>query len=67
MSGDGEGCFGAVMIVIAIAAAFGGYCAGVGEGRSYEQNAAVKSGHAEYYLDENNNRQWRWKPAAADR
>lgn len=22
---------------------------------------AVKSGHAEYYLDENNNKQWRWK------
>ncbi len=24
-------------------------------------NEAVKSGHAEYYLDENSNKQWRWK------
>ncbi len=23
--------------------------------------AAVKAGHAEYYLDANNERQWRWK------
>lgn len=22
----------------------------------------VRRGHAEYYLDENNQRQWRWKP-----
>lgn len=22
---------------------------------------AVEAGHAEYYLDENNERQWRWK------
>lgn len=25
------------------------------------EKTAVKSGHAEYYLDENNNKQWRWK------
>ncbi len=25
------------------------------------QNYAVKAGKAEYYLDENNNKQWRWK------
>lgn len=25
------------------------------------EEATVKLGHAEYYLDENNQRQWRWK------
>ncbi len=25
------------------------------------QRDSVKQGHAEYYLDENNNKQWRWK------
>lgn len=25
------------------------------------EKTAVKSGHAEYYLDEDNNKQWRWK------
>lgn len=28
------------------------------------ERAAVKAGHAEYYLDNNNERQWRWLPAA---
>lgn len=28
---------------------------------SASQNIAVEAGHAEYYLDENNERQWRWK------
>ena len=32
-----------------------------GKPRSVFQDEAVKSGHAEYYLDENNNKQWRWK------
>lgn len=30
------------------------------EGRC--ENDAVKQGHAEYYLDENHQRQWRWLP-----
>lgn len=25
------------------------------------QEEAVKTGHAEFYLDQNNERQWRWK------
>lgn len=29
-------------------------------GRRIEEEA-VKAGHAEYYLDQNNQRQWRWK------
>ena len=28
---------------------------------AFWHNEAVKSGHAEYYLDENFNKQWRWK------
>ena len=36
--------------------------------RAYEKltrfhvDDAVEAGHAEYYLDENNERQWRWLP-----
>ena len=29
-------------------------------------NEAVTTGHAEYYLDENNERQWRWKECGHD-
>ncbi len=29
---------------------------------TFAQEAAVKAGKAEYYLDADNNRQWRWKP-----
>ena len=28
------------------------------------QSEAVKAGHAEYYLDAKNERQWRWLPVA---
>ena len=28
---------------------------------------AIKQGHAEYYLDENNERQWRWKDCERER
>jgi len=35
----------------------------IGGALQFESNrkAAVKAGKAEYYLDENNQRQWRWK------
>lgn len=29
---------------------------------SKDQADAVKAGKAEYYLDKDNNKQWRWKP-----
>ncbi len=32
-----------------------------GRSRWVYQDEAVKAGKAEYYLDENNQRQWRWK------
>ena len=32
-----------------------------GKPRWVFQDEAVKFGHAEYYLDENLNKQWRWK------
>lgn len=35
-------------------------------GKSAER-AAVKAGHAEYYLDDKNDRQWRWKPLPAEK
>lgn len=30
-------------------------------GREDMESEAVKAGHAEYYLDENSERKWRWK------
>lgn len=38
-------------------------CESVGYRRGVEamQKDAVESEHGEYYLDENNTRQWRWK------
>jgi hypothetical protein len=34
---------------------------GIKTGRIQMQKEVVKAGHAEYYLDENHERQWRWK------
>ena len=34
---------------------------GVHVGYNTMKNHAVKAGRAEYYLDDNNERQWRWK------
>jgi hypothetical protein len=31
-------------------------------GRESLQNEAIKAGKAEFYLDPNNDKQWRWKP-----
>ena len=48
----------AILIAIAV---FGGYWAGAASEHDDFQEKAVNEGHAEYYLDENNERQWRWK------
>ena len=37
------------------------YIIGYAHGSEDEQDDLVKSGHAEYYLDENNEKQWRMK------
>lgn len=54
------------IVVIEIIGAFLIFCFGVYIGANTEdiisKNKLVKSGHAEYYLDKNNNRQWRMKP-----
>ena len=34
---------------------------GFKNGQTESQAEAVSAGKAEYYLDQNNNRQWRWK------
>ena len=43
-----------------------GYGVGRKDGREYElqdwKDWSVNTGHAEYYLDEAHNRQWRWLP-----
>jgi len=38
-----------------------GLVAGLAMADNYWRNNLVKSGHAEYYLDENNQKQWRMK------
>jgi hypothetical protein len=38
-----------------------GYIAGQMDCRKEIQDDLVQSGHAEYYLDENNDKQWRMK------
>jgi len=55
-----------LIIAIGIAGAvYGFFHLGVQLGREEVteefQDDAVKQGHAEYYLDSNNERQWRWK------
>lgn len=55
--------FTAVMIVVwAVVLLCSSCLVGVAIGEERIKDAAVKSGHAEYYLDEKNERQWRWKP-----
>ena len=39
-----------------------GFFAGVIFDAHYFRDAAVRKGHAEYYLDKDFKRQWRWKP-----
>lgn len=34
--------------------------------RSYFEAEAVEAGHAEYYLDENYDKQWRWLPTTQE-
>lgn len=48
------------MIFLSVALIIG-FAAGGCMTQAYCEKQAVKSGHAEYYLDENNNKQWRWK------
>lgn len=36
----------------------------VEEGRQQLRDEAVKANHAEYYIDTNNQRAWRWKETA---
>lgn len=53
---DTGGCMFLIVIALIFAAFIGGYLSG---SESLETDA-VKSGHAEYYLDKVNNRKWRW-------
>ena len=40
---------------------FMAYVIGWQNKKEEDQEASVKAGKAEYYLDENNEKQWRWK------
>jgi hypothetical protein len=49
--------------IIAVCVVFGVvYAIGYAGGKAEMQDEAVKIGYAEYYLDAEHNKQWRWKP-----
>ena len=50
------------ILVAVILANFIGLAVGAYTMREVDDLRAVKAGKAEYYLDESNERQWRWKP-----
>lgn len=58
MNDDGEGCLLVIMACI-LCILFGGTISD-GCSRKQFEDEAVKLGHAHYYLDENNNKQWEW-------
>ena len=37
------------------------FCGGIYQGKENAEYDAVEAGHAEFYLDEDASRQWRWK------
>jgi hypothetical protein len=53
---------GAYLMGLAIGIAVGAFWGYVITTTSWERGA-VKHGHATYYLDGNNNRQWKWSEA----
>ena len=58
-SSDTIGCVPALIICVVLVIA--ALCGGVQVTNFAWQESLVKSNHAEYYLDENNERQWRMK------
>lgn len=50
-----------ILFCACIIGPFWAYTYGWDCGVQYMRDKAVTDGHAEYYLDENNARQWRWK------
>jgi hypothetical protein len=54
----------AFVIVAFIAGCIGGYSQGCKDMTEAMQFEAISNGHAEYYIDENHNKQWRWLEAA---
>lgn len=60
-----SGCeVSAIALAIMIIGPIWAYSFGCDAGEQMMIDKAVVDGVAEYYLDENNNRQWRWKPAS---
>ena len=52
------GVVGSLLLCVCIGGIIEGECA-----TTRWQNAAVRNGHAEYYLDITHERQWRWLPS----
>lgn len=49
------------LIITALAFGFFGWMFGFFAGIASQEKQAVRDGKAEYYLDENFNKRWRWK------
>lgn len=55
-----------VCVVVAILAAIPSCAIGANMGEKFMMHKAYEAGVAEYYLDENNNKQFRWKTPGKD-
>ena len=53
-------------LALVIFAWVGGLLVGRGVEQTVMRDEAAKAGHAEYYLDENHERCWRWLPAKGE-
>lgn len=42
------------------------FCGGIYQGKENAEYDAVEAGHAEFYLDDNASRKWRWKEKTKD-
>lgn len=49
------------IVAVAVGISMWSFSEGLNSGKDEMKDAAVKSGHAEYYLDEKMEKQWRWK------
>jgi hypothetical protein len=63
VSDPDDGILSGVIAILVLVTICGlSFCIGQASGTGLAHEEAVKAGKAEYYLDANNQRQWRWKP-----
>ncbi len=59
---DKDNIFGCAVVITTIVVVFCAFCGGVGTGIEWGRSQAVDAGHAEYFLDSEHQKMWRWKP-----